>query len=94
MSLFTLLLFFKKILHNTPIGYGNATIKSRLNLFKSLLFIVFYLTSEKLAFMVQAGFELKNEEFRTEYADLENHQTEKLIDKIKGAVGISLWIDS
>ena len=43
--------------------------------------------------MIQVGFELRNEEFRPEYADLENHQTEKLIDEIKGAVGISLWID-
>ena len=39
--------------------------------------------------MVQAGFELKNEEFRPEYEDLKNHQTEKLIDKIEQAVGIS-----
>ena len=40
--------------------------------------------------MVQAGFKLKNEEFRPEYEDLEDHRTEKLIDKIEGAVGISL----
>ena len=43
--------------------------------------------------MVQAGFELKNEEFRPEYEDLKNHQTEKLIDKIEQAVGISHWKD-
>ena len=41
--------------------------------------------------MVQAGFELKNEEFRPEYEDLKNHQTEELIDKIEQAVGISHW---
>ena len=40
--------------------------------------------------MVEAGFEIKNEEFRPEYEDLENHRTENLMDKIEGAVGISL----
>ncbi|XP_015775152.1 PREDICTED: hemicentin-2-like isoform X1 [Acropora digitifera] len=42
--------------------------------------------TENLDFMVQAGFELKNEEFRPEYEDLKNHQTEKLIDKIEQAI--------
>ena len=39
---------------------------------------------------MKAGFKLKNEEFRPEYEDLKNHRTEKLINKIEGAVGISL----
>ena len=74
---------------NAHIGYGHATVKCRLRLLKLLLFIACYFTSENLAFMVQAGFELKNEEFRPEYEDLKNRQTEKLIDKIEQAVGIS-----
>ena len=85
--------FSKKSLPNAHIGYGHATVKCRLHLSKSLLFIACYFTSENLAFMVQAGFELKNEEFRPEYEDLKNHQTEKLIDKIEQAVGISHWKD-
>ena len=90
MSLLTLLLFSKKILHNTPMGYGHATIYSRLHLLKSLLFIICYLTSENVVSMVQPGFKLKNKEFRPAYEASENHQTEKLIDKIEVAVGISL----
>ncbi|XP_074634419.1 uncharacterized protein LOC141892971 isoform X2 [Acropora palmata] len=42
--------------------------------------------NENVAFLVQAGFKLKNEEFRPEYEDLENRRTEKLIDKIEGAI--------
>lgn len=41
--------------------------------------------------MVQARFELRHEEFRPEYEDLKNRQTEKLIDKIEAAVSISHW---
>ena len=82
--------FSKKILHITLIGYAHVIIKPRLCLLKSRLFIVYYFTSENVAFTVQAGIKLKNEEFRPEYQDLENGRTEKLIDKIDGAVGISL----
>ena len=88
-----ILLFSNKILPNTLIGYGHATVKCRLHLLNSLLFFACYLTSENLAYMVQAGFELKNEEFRPEYEDLRNHRTEKLINKIEQAVGISHWKD-
>ena len=72
----------------------HVNIKPSLRFLKSRLFIVYYLTSESVAFLVQAGFKLKNEEFRPEYEDLENRRTEKLIDKIEGAVGISLQTDS
>ena len=82
-----------KVLRNTSIGYAHATSKSREHLLKSPLFLICYLTLENLAFMVQAGFRLKNEEFRPEYEDLENHRTEKLIDEIEGAVSISFWTD-
>ena len=85
--------FSKKSLPSAHIGYGHATFKCRLHLLKSLLFTACYFTSENLDFVVQAGFELKNEEFRPEYEDLKNHQTEKLIDKIEQAVGISHWKD-
>ena len=80
--------FFKKILHITLIGYAHVIIKPRLRLLKSPLFIACYFTSENVAFTVQAGFKLKNEEFRPEYQDLENGRTEKLINKIEGAVSI------
>ena len=55
---------------------------------ETTLFIACYFTSENVAFTVQAGFKLKNEEFRPEYQDLENGRTEKLINKIEGAVSI------
>lgn len=93
-SLLAFLSLSKRILHNTPIGYGHTAINSRLHLLQSLIFIIWYLKSENLALMIQAGFKLKNEEFRPEYEDLENRRTEKLIDKIEGAVGISLQTDS
>ena len=66
----------------------HVIIKPRLRLLESRLFIVYYFTSENVASTVQAGFKLKNEEFRPEYQDLENGRTEKLINKIEGAVGI------